>query len=161
VKAFGVALALLAALLLQTALSRVLPGQARIFDPFLLVMVYYGLSSGETQGMVVGALGGWIQDIQFGGSVLGLSGLTRVLIGFAVGTAGTRFHLSEPAPRALVLFLAALADGLVFGGLASAFDVGITRLSPLAMLARAAVNATVGALAFELVDRQLRRLRRA
>lgn len=160
-KAFGVALALLAALLLQTALSRVLPGQARIFDPFLLVMVYYGLSGGETQGMVVGALGGWIQDIQFGGSVLGLSGLTRVLIGFAVGMAGTRFHLSEPAPRALVLFVAALADGLVFGALASAFDVGITRLSPLAMFARAAVNAAVGALAFELVDRQLRRLRRA
>jgi rod shape-determining protein MreD len=161
VKAFGVALALLAALLLQTALSRVLPGQARIFDPFLLVMVYYGLSGGETQGMVVGALGGWIQDIQFGGNVVGLSGLTRVLIGFAVGTAGTRFHLSEPAPRALVLFLAALADGLVFGALASAFDVGITRLSPLAMFVRAAVNAAVGALAFELVDRQLRRLRRA
>jgi rod shape-determining protein MreD len=161
VKAFGVVLALLAALLLQTALSRVLPGQARIVDAFLLVMVYYGLSGGETQGMVVGALGGWIQDIQFGGSVVGLSGLTRVLIGFAVGTAGSRFHLSEPGPRVLVVFLAALADGLVFSALASAFDVGITRLSPLAMLARAGVNATVGVLAFELVDRQLRRLRRA
>ena len=160
-KMFGIALSLLAALLLQTALTRVLPGHARILDAFLLVMVYYGLAGGETQGMVVGALGGWIQDIQFGGSVLGLSGLTRVLIGFAVGMAGTRFHLSEPAPRALVLFLAALADGLVFGALASAFDVGVTRLSPLAMLVRATVNAGVGVLAFELVDRQLRRLRRA
>ena len=160
-KAFGVVLALLAALVLQTALSRVLPGQARIFDPFLLVMVYYGLSGGETEAMVVGAIGGWIQDIQFGGSVLGLSGLTRVLVGFAVGTAGTRFHLTEPAPRVLVLFLAALADGLVFGSLASAFDVGVTRLSPLALFVRAGVTAAVGVLAFELVDRQLRRLRRA
>jgi rod shape-determining protein MreD len=158
---FGVGLALLAALLLQTALTRVLPGQAAIFDPFLLVMVYYGLAGGESQGMVVGALGGWIQDIQFGGSVLGLSGLTRVVIGFAVGTAGTRFHLSEPAPRALVLFLAALADSLLFGGLASAFDVGVTRLTPLAMLVRAGVNAVAGVLLFELVDRQLRRVRRA
>jgi rod shape-determining protein MreD len=139
----------------------VLPGQARIFDAFLLVMVYYGLANGESQGMLVGALGGWIQDIQFGGGVLGLSGLTRVMIGFAVGTAGTRFHLSEPAPRALVLFLAALADGLVFGGLASAFDVAVTRLSPLAMLVRAGVNALAGMLLFELVDRQLRRWRRA
>lgn len=158
---FGIALALLAALLLQTALTRVLPGQARIFDAFLLVMVYYGLANGESQGMLVGALGGWIQDIQFGGSVLGLSGLTRVMIGFAVGTAGTRFHLSEPAPRALVLFLAALADALVFGGLASAFDVAVTRLSPLQMLARAGVNALAGVLLFGLVDRQLRRWRRA
>ena len=158
---FGVALALLAALLLQTALTRVLPGHARIFDAFLLVMVYYGLAGGETQGMMVGALGGWIQDIQFGGSVLGLSGLTRVLVGFAVGTAGTRFHLSEPAPRALVLFLAALADGLVFSAIASAFDVGVTRLTPLEMLLRAGVNATAGVLLFGLVDRQLGRLRRA
>jgi rod shape-determining protein MreD len=161
VKSFGIALALLAALLLQTALTRVLPGQARVFDAFLLVMVYYGLAGGESQGMLVGAIGGWIQDIQFGGSVLGLSGLTRVLIGFAVGMAGTRFHLSEPAPRALVLLLAALADGLVFGALASAFDVGVTRLSPLTMLVRAFVIAGVGVLAFELVDRKLRRLRRA
>lgn len=158
---FGVALALLAALLLQTALTRVLPDHARIFDAFLLVMVYYGLAAGETQGMVVGALGGWIQDIQFGGSVMGLSGLTRVLIGFAVGTAGSRFHLSEPGPRALVLFLAALADGLVFSAIASAFDVGVTRLTPLEMLVRAGVNATAGALLFGLVDRQLGRLRRA
>ena len=158
---FGIALALLAALLLQTALTRVLPGHARIFDAFLLVMVYYGLAGGETDGMLVGALGGWIQDIQFGGSVLGLSGLTRVVIGFAVGTAGTRFHLSEPGPRLLVLFLAALADGLVFGGIASAFDVGVTRFSPLEMLVRAGVNATAGAVLFELVDRQLGRLRRA
>ena len=160
-KTFGVALSLLAALLLQTALTRVLPGQARIFDPFLLVMVYYGLAGGETQGMLVGAAGGWIQDIQFGGSVLGLSGLTRVLLGFAVGTAGTRFHLSEPAPRALVLFVAAIADGLAFAGLANAFDVGITRLTPLQMLLRAGVNATVGVILFELVERQLRRFRRA
>ena len=60
----------------------------------------------------------------------------------------------------LVLLLAALADALVFGTLAAAFDVAITRMSPLAMLVRAAVNATVGVLVFELVDRQLRRLRR-
>jgi hypothetical protein len=78
-----------------------------------------------------------------------------------VGTAGTRFHLSEPGPRALVLFLAALADGLVFSGIASAFDVGVTRLSPLQMLVRAGVNATAGMLLFELVDRQRGRLRRA
>jgi rod shape-determining protein MreD len=161
VKAFGIALALLAALLLQTALTKVLPAQARIFDPFLLLMVYYGLAGGESQGMLVGGLGGWIQDIQFGGAVLGLSGLTRVLLGFGVGMAGTRFHLSEPAPRALVLFLAALADALVFGALASAFDVGVTRMAPLTLLVRAGVNATVGVLAFELADRQLHRGRRS
>jgi rod shape-determining protein MreD len=161
VKALGVGLALVSALLLQSVLTRVLPAQARVFDPFLLVMVYYGLSGGETEGMVIGAIGGWIQDIQFGGGVLGLSGLCRVLLGFAVGMAGTRFHLTEPAPRALVLFLAAVADALVFTALAGAFDVAITHLSPLLLLTRAAVNAAVGVVAFELVDRRLRRRRHA
>ncbi|MET0556960.1 MAG: rod shape-determining protein MreD [Vicinamibacteria bacterium] len=160
-KALGVALALLAALLLQSVLTRVLPAHARIFDPFLLVMVYYGLSGGETQGMVIGAIGGWIQDIQFGGGILGLTGLCRVLLGFAVGMAGTRFHLTEPAPRALVLFLAGVADALVFTALAGAFDVGVTRLSPLLLLTRAAVNAAVGVVFFELIDRRLRRRRHA
>jgi rod shape-determining protein MreD len=161
VKALGVGLALVSALLLQSVLTRVLPAHARVFDPFLLVMVYYGLSGGETEGMVIGAIGGWIQDIQFGGGVLGLSGLCRVLLGFGVGMAGTRFHLTEPAPRALVLFLAAVADALVFTALAGAFDVAITHLSPLLLLTRAAVNAGVGVVAFELVDRRLRRRRHA
>jgi rod shape-determining protein MreD len=160
-KVLGIALALLSALLLQSALSRVLPAQARVFDPFLLVMVYYGLSGGETEGMVIGAIGGWIQDIQFGGGILGLTGLSRVLLGFAVGMAGTRFHLTEPAPRALVLFLAGAADALVFTALAGAFDVAVAHLSPLVLLTRAGVNAAVGVLVFELIDRRLRRRRHA
>jgi rod shape-determining protein MreD len=161
VKVLGIALALLSALLLQSAFSRVLPAQARVFDPFLLVMVYYGLSGGETEGMVIGAIGGWIQDIQFGGGILGLTGLSRVLLGFAVGMAGTRFHLTEPAPRALVLFLAGAADALVFTALAGAFDVAVAHLSPLVLLTRAGVNAAVGVLVFELIDRRLRRRRHA
>jgi rod shape-determining protein MreD len=161
VKVLGIALALLSALLLQSALSRVLPAQARVFDPFLLVMVYYGLSGGETEGMVIGAIGGWIQDIQFGGGILGLTGLSRVLLGFAVGMAGTRFHLTEPAPRALVLFLAGAADALLFTALAGAFDVAVAHLSPLVLLTRAGVNAAVGVLVFELIDRRLRRRRHA
>jgi rod shape-determining protein MreD len=161
VKALGIALALLSALLLQSALSRVLPAQARVFDPFLLVMVYYGLAGGEREGMVIGAIGGWIQDIQFGGGILGLTGLCRVLLGFAVGMAGTRFHLTEPAPRGLVLFMAGAADALVFMALASAFDVAVTHLSPLVLLTRAGVNAAVGVLVFELIDRRLRRRRHA
>ena len=50
-----------------------------------------------------------------------------------------------------MLFVAAIADGLAFAGLANAFDVGITRLTPLQMLLRAGVNATVGVILFELV----------
>ena len=85
-----VGLALVAALVLQSGLGLVAPEDGRIFDPFLLVVVFSGLALGEVGGALVGTGAGWIQDIHFGGSVLGLSGLTRLLVGFAVGAAGSR-----------------------------------------------------------------------
>jgi rod shape-determining protein MreD len=160
-RAFSTGLALLAALLLQTALTQVLPAYAQVFDPFLLVLVYCGLAGGETHGMLAGAVGGWIQDVLFAGRILGLSGLTKLLVGFAVGLAGSRFHLTEPAPRALVLLLAALADAALLAGLAAAFDVAVTPLTGPRLLARAAVNAVVGVACFGLFERQLTRWRRA
>jgi len=160
-RAFSTGLALLAALLLQTALTQLLPAHAQVFDPFLLVLVYCGLSGGETHGMLAGAVGGWIQDVLFAGRILGLSGLTKLLIGFAVGLAGSRFHLTEPAPRALVLVLAALADAALLTALAAAFDVSVTPLTGARLLARAAVNAAVGVACFGLLERQAGRWRRA
>jgi hypothetical protein len=54
--------------------------------------------------------------VHFGGRVLGLIGLTKLIIGFLVGASSTRFHLAEPTSRALVLFLATLADALILRG---------------------------------------------
>ena len=155
-KAFWTALALLAALLVQSALSRIVPGALRYFDPFLLLLVYCGLIGGSSRGMLTGAAAGWIQDVHFGGRVLGLFGLTKLIIGFLVGASSTRFHLAEPTSRALVLFLATLADALILRGLALMFDVDAYMLSPVGLLVRGAVNALAGVLLFEAVERRLR-----
>ena len=159
-RAVWTAAALLAALLAQSALSRVAPDQARILDPFLLVVVYCGLAAGETHGMLAGLAAGWVQDVQFGGPVVGLSGLTKVVVGFGVGAASSRFLLSGPAARVLVLFAAALTDALLFERLAAAFEIAVHPLSPLAMLARATLNALLGGPLFELLDRRLIRVAR-
>jgi rod shape-determining protein MreD len=152
---FWTAAAIVAALLLQTLLSLVLPGYARVFDPFLLVLVYCGLTGGATRAMLAGAAAGWVQDVHFGGPVLGLSGLTKVLVGFGVGAGSTRFHLAEPGARVLVLLVATAMDALIFNRLAAVFDVTAYALSPLALLVRAATNAVVGIVAFEAIDRRL------
>ena len=149
-------LAILAALLLQTGLSLVFPGQSRQFDPFLLVVVYCGLTGGASHAMLAGAAAGWVQDVHFGGPVLGLSGLTKVLVGFGVGAASTRFHLVEPGPRALVLVVATVMDALIFNRLAAVFDVVAYALGPGGLLIRAAMNAVLGMLVFVTVDRRLR-----
>jgi rod shape-determining protein MreD len=150
-------LAILFALLFQTILSRVLPAEARTFDPFLIVLVYCGLTGGETHGMLAGVAAGWVQDVHFGGPVVGLSGLTKVVVGFVVGLAGTRFLLGGTGSRLLVLFAATAADALLFEQLTALFEIKSYTLSPEALLARAAVNALLGTFVFGLLDRHVQR----
>ena len=147
-------MALVTALAVQTALSRIAPGWARIFDPFLLVVVYCGLKGGETHGMLAGAAAGWMQDVHFGGRVLGLAGLTKVLVGFGVGLAGTRFQLTEPGARLLVVLVAVVLDALILRQLAGAFDVTTGSLTVGGLALRAGVNAAIGMPLFALVERR-------
>ncbi|HVR71037.1 MAG TPA: rod shape-determining protein MreD [Vicinamibacteria bacterium] len=151
---FWTAVALVTALAVQTALSLIGPGWARILDPFLLVVVYCGLKGGETHGMLAGAAAGWMQDVHFGGRVLGLAGLTKVLVGFGVGLAGTRFQLTEPGARLLVVVAAVIIDALVLGQLARAFDVVTGSLTLGGLALRAGVNAAIGVPLFALVERR-------
>jgi rod shape-determining protein MreD len=149
---------LVGALLLQSALGVVAPGEARIIDPFLIVVVYCALSGGETHGMLAGAAAGWVQDIHFGGPIVGLSALSKLLVGFGVGVAGSRFMIVGTAPRSLTLLVAVVADALVFRQIAMVFEIPAGGLSPFGLLARSTVTALLGTLAFEAVEMRRRRL---
>ena len=149
--------ALLAALMLQTGLGRLLPEAAPLFDPFLLVVVYAGLSRGETHGMLTGAAAGWIQDLQFGGPVAGLSALSKLLVGFAVGFAASRFLLVTALPRLLLVVVASLLDGLLLERLAALLGAPVSELSLAGLGLRAALNALVGVPLYQALDRRLRR----
>jgi rod shape-determining protein MreD len=149
---------LLLALLLQSALGVVAPGEARTIDPFLVVVVYCALSGGETHGMLAGAAAGWVQDIHFGGPIVGLSALSKLLVGFGVGVAGSRFMIVGTAPRSLTLFAAVIADALVFRQIATVFEIPTGGLSPFGLLARSTVTALLGTLAFEAIEMRRRRL---
>lgn len=158
-RAFWTTLAIGGAVLVETALGHLWPGLARSFDPFLLVVVYCALVGGESHGMLAGACAGWVQDALFGGPVLGLGGLSKLLVGFAVGLAGSRFLIASPLARGLALLLATLADSLLLPWLGSVFDLPTAPLGLLALLLRAAVNAALGSLLFAVVERRLQRER--
>lgn len=149
--------ALLAALMLQTGLGRLLPELAPLFDPFLLVVVYAGLARGESHGMLTGAAAGWIQDLQFGGPVAGLSALSKLLVGFAVGFAASRFLLVAALPRLLLVVVASLLDGLLLERLAALLGAPVSELSLAGLGLRAALNALVGVPLYQALDRRLRR----
>ena len=156
-RALWTALAVAGAVLVETALGYLVPAPGRYLDPFLLVAVYCALVGGEVHGMLAGALAGWVQDTLFGGRVLGLSALSKLLVGFAVGLAARRFLIAGVAARTLVVLLATVADALVLQWLASVFALEASGLSPLALASRGTVNALVGGLLFALVDRQRER----
>jgi rod shape-determining protein MreD len=156
-RAFWTGLAIVGAVLVETALGYLFPGPGRLLDPFLLVVVYCSLSGGETHGMLAGAAAGWVQDALFGGRVLGISALSKLLVGFALGLAGGRFLISSAAARAAAVFLATIADGLLVPWLASVFTLELLPQGPLALLGRAALNALVGGALYALVERRLQR----
>jgi rod shape-determining protein MreD len=156
-RAFLAALAILGAVLVETALGYVAPGPGRLLDPFLLVVVYCALSGGETAGTLAGVAAGWVQDVLFGGRVLGLAALSKLAIGYVVGLAGGRFLITGAAARTLVVLIATLADGLLVPWLASVFLVEVSPSGTLALVGRAAANALAGGALFALADRRARR----
>jgi len=156
-KWLGTGLALGLAFVIQSALTLVLPGPGRLLDPFLVVVVYCGLTGGETHGMLAGAVAGWIQDTQFGGAVIGMAALTKLLVGFAVGMAATRFLVTATSARLLVLFAATLVDAMVFERLAVVFEIAASEMSLRVLFTRAVANAVLGVLAFQAFELRARR----
>jgi rod shape-determining protein MreD len=158
-RVFWTGAAVFAAVLVETGLGYLVPGPGRLFDPFLLVVVSCALIGGETHGMLAGVAAGWVQDILFGGRVLGLSALSKLIVGYVVGLAGGRFLISSTAARALTLFVASLADGLIVPWLASIFSLELTPLGALTLLLRAAIHAFAGAALLAVVERRIERAR--
>jgi len=156
-RAFWTGLAVTGAVLVETALGYLVPAPGRYLDPFLLVVVYGALAGDEVNGMLAGAAAGWVQDVLFGGRVLGLSALAKLLVGYAVGLGAGRFLITTTAARSLVVLLATVADALLVTWLASVFSVEAAGLSPVGLASRATVNALAGGLLFALVDRRRQR----
>ncbi len=151
------ALGILAALAVQTILGQLLPARSNFFDPFLLVVVYCALMGGELHGMLAGLAAGWVQDVHFGGPVFGLTGLSRLIVGYAIGLASSRFVLGGAGARIWVLLGATFVDAFIFEGLARAFDVAVYSPSLRGLSSRAAVNALIGVVVFKLLDRRFKR----
>ena len=154
----GCLLAILAALMVQIALSRCFPALSERLDLLLLVVVYYGLTGAQITSMLAGAAAGLLQDVWFGG-LLGRNGFKKVLIGYLVGVFGTRLSLEAPLTQAAVLALATLADHVT--GVLVAEILGLPLADPfevrrIPMSMRAIVNALFGTACYAAVRRMSR-----
>jgi hypothetical protein len=144
---------LLFALLLQGVLSLYLPISDYVDLP-LVVATWFALSRGEIAGMVGGSLSGWLSEALFGRGIRGVSGLIRLVLGFALGLLGSRFLITGALPRFVLLLTVTVIDTRAYEFIAPAFGMSPVQYSPGAMTVRATINATVGLVLFALFERR-------
>lgn len=109
------------AVLLQVVLARYAVGDRWVFDLVLVGVVYVALRSGAAGGLLAGTLGGLLQDL-FSGTVLGVGGLAKTLVGGAAGAVGSQFVVTRPLGRTLIVLVASVVHRLLMLGLVAVID---------------------------------------
>jgi rod shape-determining protein MreD len=160
----GVLLALVGALALQTTLSGLTIGGARMVNLVVVAVVYVALVFGPITGLMAGTAGGLAQDALAGG-IIGIGGLSKTVIGFLAGILGAQFIVSQPFPRFIMFVGATIVHEACYQGLYALVEARAFRLQYSQLLTQAAINGIVGLAAFFVVERgpillQRRRARR-
>ena len=139
--------ALAGAALAQALLSRYAAGLARYCDLFTIIVVYYGLTRPPTSAMLMGTGAGLMEDSLLG-SVLGMNGFKKTLIGYLVGTFGSLFMLNQTIPRFGILFAATALDPLTELGLSMAMGRSFAFPDSIELLQRGLGNGVLGLVFF-------------
>lgn len=150
-KAVIVVLALVAALAIQTTLAGLTIGGGVSVNLVLVAVVYIALTNGPVAGLLAGSAGGIIQDALAGG-IIGIGGLSKTIVGFAVGVLGAQFIVAQPLPRFVIFFGATIVHELCFKTLHSLVESREFSLRWVPLFTLAAVNAVVGIIAFQIVE---------
>ena len=150
-KAVGVLTAIALALALQTTLAPLLVGRAAALDLVLVVVVFVALRSGPVTGMLVGSVAGITQDALSIG-VIGIGGLAKSVVGFAVGAIGQQFVITAVLSRLVIFGGATVAHAVMCIGLHVLLGLGSFPSPWSAILSQALGNAVVGVIAFTIVE---------
>jgi rod shape-determining protein MreD len=165
VRTAAVIVAIGGALALQTTLAGLLIGRPILVNLVLVAVVYVALAFGPVTGLLAGTAGGLAQDA-LAGSIVGIGGLSKTLVGFLVGVLGAQFIVSQTLPRFVMFVGATLLHELTFQALSALVEGRTFAPQYSAMAVQALVNGVVGITAFLLVEHgpevvQRRRVRRA
>jgi len=151
VRTAGVLISIALALALQTTLARFVVGGTTAIDLVLVAVVYIALTSGPVSGMLAGSLAGLIQD-QLSTGVLGIGGLAKSIVGFAVGAIGQQFIITAALPRFVTFIGATAAYQALFMGLYVVLGLRSFPSPWKAIATQALGNAVVGMVAFTITE---------
>ena len=149
--AVGILAAIALALALQTTLAPLLAGGAAALDLVLVVVVYVALRNGPVTGMLAGSAAGIIQDALSIG-VIGIGGLAKSVVGFAVGALGQQFIVTAAFPRLVIFLGSTVAHAAMFMGLYELLGLGSFPSPWAAILSQALGNTVVGMITFTIVE---------
>ena len=147
----GVLLALAVALTLQTTLAGLTVGASTTVNLVLVAVIFVALAYGPATGVLAGTAGGIAQDALAGG-IIGVGGMAKTLVGFAVGVLGAQFIVSQPLPRLVMFVGATLVHELCYQAVTALIESRGFRLDLSAALMQAFINGFVGVVAFLVVE---------
>lgn len=107
------AIAVIAAVLIQTTWLDAIRVQGVLPDLSLLLVVYFAVTDGEERAMFTGALAGVYQDVA-GEAVLGHHVLCNVVAAYVVGRVSRRLVLDHPIVKVGLVFIASLLHGVLY-----------------------------------------------
>ncbi|MEW5983387.1 MAG: rod shape-determining protein MreD [Acidobacteriota bacterium] len=148
--AAGSAAWVVAAVVAQGLVSR-FAGPRLPLDLVLVVVVALALRRGRVTGLLAGSFAGLAQDA-LAGSVLGIGGLAKSVVGFLTGVAGTQFIVTQHLPRLLVFALATLVHAALFTGMSVLLDLQRFELRVVDLAYRSLVNGLAGVMLMGVVD---------
>ncbi len=155
-KGLLLALAAVAGVVAATVgLAGVAPGARDTVDFFLIVVVYYAVTRNRTQGILMGAFVGLVQDA-FASHLLGFHAFVKTGVAYAVGGLGSRFMLNQPFPQFLALLLATALDGALAALLSFMTGLSLT-VEPGRLGRQAVANSVLGLIIYGLVQRRAAR----
>lgn len=144
--------ALAASLLLQSTIAGMSFAAGSRVNLVLVAVVYVALAYGAVSGLFAGCAAGLVQDA-IAGSIVGIGGLSKTIVGFFVGVLGAQFIVSTPVPRFLMFVGASLVHELCFQALYALVESRGIRFQLSGAVIQALVNGAVGITAFLLVER--------
>ncbi|MEO1365955.1 MAG: rod shape-determining protein MreD [Acidobacteriota bacterium] len=107
---FGV----LAAIFLWALSLKIHPGSARVFDPFLIVVLHHSLRSPPLSSAGAGTCVGLVHDALTGG-LYGLHGFANTLTGYLAGLVRQHFVIQQPTQVALFCLVGGAAQVGILG----------------------------------------------
>lgn len=155
-KIFKFILTLVFVLFIDILFTKIFSYRYSFFDPFLIIVVYYGTVSKPISSMMYGLTTGLVQDT-WKEVIFGVNAFQKTLIAYLIALLASVFNLTNVFSRLLILLGATVIDELVGAGLMLLRGKGFDALFFYALGVKLIGNGIIGSIIFYVVEKITKR----